>query len=219
MATLAAQKIGGNDLGVWISVDDGVHWTRWRANLPTVPVHDLTIHPRENDVVLATYGRALWVGNMLPLRELSTEVLAKPAFVFDVKPAPRYDFGTQGMNFALSGDKYLRVPNEPEGITVNYWLMTNDSARVQITVTDSAGAVARQISLTARRGLNRAVIPFTVGGGRGRGGGGAAPIPGGRGGASATGVGTTIVPGRYTITLEAAGQRLTKPALVRGRVQ
>jgi hypothetical protein len=90
---------------------------------------------------------------------------------------------------------------------------------VQITVTDSAGAVARQISLTARRGLNGAVIPFAVGGGRGRGGGGAAPVPGGRGGASTTGVGTTIVPGRYTITLEAAGQRLTKPALVRGRVQ
>src|SRR5262249_39673621 len=56
----------GNDLGVWFTVDDGAHWARWRANLPTIPVHDLTIHPRENDLAIATYGRSLWVGNMNP---------------------------------------------------------------------------------------------------------------------------------------------------------
>jgi photosystem II stability/assembly factor-like uncharacterized protein len=215
----------GNDLGVWVSVDDGAHWTRWRANLPTVAVHDLTIHPRESDIVLATYGRALWAGSMLPLRELTPDVLAKAVFVFEIKPVARYDFGTQGMNFALSGDKYLRVPNEPEGIPVNYWVSSNDSTRVQITVTDSAGAVARQISSTARRGLNRVVVPFAVGGGRGRGGGrgggGPPPVLGGRGGAGApnANAGAPIVPGRYTITVEAAGQRLTRPAHVRERIR
>ena len=81
---------------------------------------------------------------------------------------------------------------------------------MQISVADSAGAVARQLTSTGRRGLNRVVIPFAVGGGRGRGGNGGAP---------AANAGTTIVPGRYTVTLEAAGQRLTRPAVVRERLR
>ena len=43
--------------------------------------------------------------------------MARPVHLFEIKPATRYDFGTQGMNYALGGDKYLRIPNEPEGIS------------------------------------------------------------------------------------------------------
>jgi photosystem II stability/assembly factor-like uncharacterized protein len=194
--------IVGNDIGVYVSIDDGGHWTRWRANMPTVAVHDLLIHPRENDLVIATYGRALWVGNMLPLRELTSSVLAEPAHLFDVNPVPRYDFGTQGMNYALGGDKYLRVPNDPEGLVVNYSLGAEGLA-ARIVVTDSVGAAVRTVSGPTKRGLNRVVIPFQVGGGRGRGGRG--------GGAD----GAALGPGKYTVTLEIGGQRLTKPAIVR----
>jgi hypothetical protein len=207
----------GNDIGVFVSVDDGAHWVHWQANLPTIPVHDLKIHPREGDIVLATYGRALWQGSMLPLRELTNDVLSRPAFLFDIKPAARYDFGTQGMNYALGGDKYLRVPNEPEGIAVTYSLAANDS--VHVTVTDSAGTVARQVSASGHRGVNHLVIPFGNFGGRGRFGGGAAGGGRGRGGAQPANVGSAIVSGRYTVTLEAAGQRLTKPAVVRDRIR
>jgi photosystem II stability/assembly factor-like uncharacterized protein len=211
--------IVGNDLGVFVSLDDGAHWTRWHANLPTVPVHDLTIHPRENDLVLATYGRALWVGNMQPLRELSSETLAGPVHFFDIRPATRYDFGTQGMNFALGGDKFLRVPNEPEGITIHFWLLADTPLPLQVTVVDSAGAVSRQMSAPGRRGLNRLVIPFVVPGGRGRGGAGAASTGGGRGGPTNPSSGVAITPGRYTVTLDVAGQRLAKPAVVREYVR
>jgi len=208
----------GNDIGVFVSVDDGGHWVRWQANLPTVPVHDLKIHPRESDIVLATYGRALWQANMLPLRDLTGDVLSRPAFLFDIKPAARYEFGTQGMNYALGGDKYLRVPNEPEGIAITYSLAANDS--VHVTVTDSAGGVARQINASGRRGLNHLVIPFASFGGRGRfGGGGGAGGGRGRGGVAPANAGRPLVPGRYTVTLEAAGQRLTKPAVVRDRIR
>ena len=63
----------GNDVGVFVSIDGGGHWTQMKANLPTVAVHDLTIHPRENDLVLGTYGRAFWAGDISPLQELSRE--------------------------------------------------------------------------------------------------------------------------------------------------
>ena len=53
IARIANLLVVGNDIGVWFSIDGGAHWTRLKANLPTVAVHDLTIHPRENDLVLA----------------------------------------------------------------------------------------------------------------------------------------------------------------------
>jgi hypothetical protein len=172
-----------------------------------VAVHDLTIHPRENDLVLGTYGRALWVGNMQVLRELGSETLAQPAYLFEIKPTTRYNFGTQGMNYALGGDKYLRVPNEPEALTVNYWLGA-EGTTARLTVSDTSGVVVRQVAGTSRRGLNRVVIPFVPGGGRGRGGRGAADPAGS----------SQLQPGRYTVTLEAAGLRLTKAAVVRERI-
>jgi ligand-binding sensor domain-containing protein len=67
----------GNDIGVFVSVDAGARWSQLKANLPTVAVHDLTIHPRENDLVIGTYGRALWTGDITPLQELSAEVMDK----------------------------------------------------------------------------------------------------------------------------------------------
>ena len=218
----------GNDLGVWVSIDGGAHWTRWKANLPTVAVHDLTIHPRENDLVLGTYGRSLWVGNMQPLRELSDELSNRTLYLFDMKPAARYGFGTQGMNYPLGGDKYIRVANDPEGISVYYWLGSGDSTRAEITVTDSAATVVRRVTHTGRRGVNRVVIPFQPPGqGRGRGAGAAAA---GRGGAPtggrAAGEGTSasadnkaLTTGTFTVTIDAGGARLTKPAVVRDRLQ
>ena len=77
--------IVGNDLGVFVSLDGGSRWWRLKANLPTVAVHDLTIHPRENDLVLATYGRAIWAGDMTPLQELSDDVLGRAVHLFDIE--------------------------------------------------------------------------------------------------------------------------------------
>ncbi|MGH9394552.1 MAG: WD40/YVTN/BNR-like repeat-containing protein, partial [Terriglobales bacterium] len=144
----------GNDLGVYVSIDDGAHWAALQANLPSVPVQDLLVHPRENDLVLATYGRALWAGDISPLQELTPAVLAAPVHLFDIKPRARYGFGTQGMNYELYGDKYLRVPDEPDAWRVYYYLAADASAPARLTVTDAAGAVVRSLTGQARRGLN-----------------------------------------------------------------
>jgi hypothetical protein len=194
--------IVGNDVGVFVSIDGGGAWTRLEANLPTVAVHDLTIHPRENDLVLATYGRAIWAGDITPLQELSAATLDAPAHLFDVEPRARYGFGTQGMNYHLFGDKYLEVPNEPEALAINYYLKADAAGAAKITVKDRAGKVIREIEGPGKRGLNRALVPFGGGGGRGRGGPPVAPL----------------ATGDYTITVEVAGQSLSKPARVRDRI-
>jgi len=195
----------GNDLGVFVSIDNGAGWTRLRANLPTVPVHDLTVHPRENDLVLGTYGRAIWVGDISPLRELTPDTLASRAYLFDIEPRARYDFRAIG-NYHLFGDAYLEVPNEPDAIAITYLLAADADAPAKITVRDFAGRVVREIEGPAKRGLNTALWPIGAGG-RGFGGGG-------RGGPPPA----PPAVGDYMVTVEVAGETLTKPARVRERL-
>ncbi len=206
--------IVGNDVGVFASVDGGTRWTQLKANLPTVAIHDLTIHPRENDLVLGTYGRAFWTGDITPLRELSADVVEKPAHLFDIEPRARYGFSVQGMNYHLFGDKYIEVPNEPEALVVNYYLKADAPAAAKITVKDPSGRIVRELEGAAKAGLNRALVSLAGGGGRGGPGGGA----GGRGRGGAPTVAPLAV-GDYTVTVDVAGQSLTKPARVRPRVQ
>ena len=194
----------GDDIGVMVSIDDGRHWTRLQGNLPTVPVHDLLVHPREHDLVLATYGRALWTGDISPLEELSDDVLAKPAYLFDIKPRPRYGFSTQGMNYNMFGDKYVRVPNEPDALSIYYYL-GSDAASAHIAVHDATGRVVREQDGPTTAGLHR--VLWSLGGGGGRGGGGA-------GGGQAAG---PAPPGSYQVTLTVGGQTLTKTAVVKER--
>ncbi len=195
--------IVGNDIGVFVSIDGGAVWTRLKGNLPTVAVHDLTIHPRENDLVLGTYGRAFWTGDITPLQELSSRVLDAPAHLFDIEPRARYGFSTQGMNYHLFGDKYLEIPNEPEALVINYLLKSDATGTAKISVKDFTGKVVREMDGPAKRGLNRALVPLGGGGGRGRG---AAPSV------------TPLAIGDYTVTVDVAGQMLTKPARVRARI-
>jgi len=193
----------GTDAGVFVTIDGGRSWNRLTANLPTVAVHDLTIHPRENDLVLGTYGRAFWTGDITPLQELTPRVLDATAYLFDIEPRARYGFGAQGMNYHLSGDKYLEVANEPEALVVNYFLKADAPEPAKIVVKDFAGKVVRELNGPNQRGLNRALVSLGAGGGRGRGGAPAA-VP--------------LAVGDYTVTIDVAGQSLTKPARVRPRL-
>lgn len=203
--------IVGNDVGVFVSIDGGARWTQMTADLPTVAVDDLTVHPRENDLVLGTYGRAFWTGDITPLQELTPDVFDRTAYLFDIEPRARYGFSSQGMNYHLFGDKYLSVPNEPEAFAINYYLKADASSPAHITVTDSTGRVVRRLDGPAKRGLNRAYAGLN-GSFRGRGGGQ------GRGRGAATPADGPLQIGEYTVTVDVAGEKLTKAARVRARI-
>ena len=80
----------GTDLAVYVSLDGGKAWTRMKANMPTQPVHDLKIHPRENDLIVATHGRGIFIADISALEEMTAEVLAKDAHLFAVEPKVRW---------------------------------------------------------------------------------------------------------------------------------
>ncbi len=202
----------GNDIGVYVSIDSGKSWSRLKANLPTVAVHDLTIHPRENDLVLGTYGRAIWIGDFTPVQELSAETLNKNAHLFDVEPRARYGFQAIG-NYNLYGDKYIEIPNEPDALIINYYLKADATGAARVSISDVSGRAIRTVDGPARRGLNRVQIPLG-GGGRGGPGGGAAG-----GGGRGAGPGGALNVGEYLVTIEVAGEKISKPARVRERIR
>ncbi len=120
------------------------------------------------------------------------------------------------MNYHLFGDKYLSVPNEPEALVINYYLKADAPPPAKITVTDSTGRIVRQVDGPAKRGLNRAFASLSGAfGGRGPSTG-SGQTGGGRGAGSVEG---PLPIGDYVVTVDVAGETLTKPAHVRARIQ
>lgn len=111
----------GTELGLYASYDGGDSWrTVSEQNLPTVAVHDILVHPRDNDLILGTHGRAIWIfDDATPLQQLAMAEEGAEPHLFDVRPALR--FPTRFTRYGL-GDKEHRAPNPPSGALITYYL-------------------------------------------------------------------------------------------------
>ena len=84
----------GTETGVLFSLDDGENWQPLKLNLPTVPIHDLTIH--QDDLVVATHGRSFWVlDDITPLRQIDTNSASAQMILYKPQPAIRLHFPDQ----------------------------------------------------------------------------------------------------------------------------
>ncbi len=110
----------GNEVGVFVSVDRGGQWIQLKNNLPTVPVDDIVVHPRDNDLLVGTHGRSAYVlADVTPLEHLSSSMLAEPGRMFpQARPtimwAQRGDWPFQGATYS--------APNPPRGSLIRYYL-------------------------------------------------------------------------------------------------
>ncbi|MDX1396404.1 MAG: hypothetical protein R3195_18630 [Gemmatimonadota bacterium] len=80
----------GTDVGVYVSTNRGGSWTKFMNGLPTVPVHDLKIHPRERELIAGTHGRSIWIADVAPLQQLDGGMLPTEPTLFDTKVATQY---------------------------------------------------------------------------------------------------------------------------------
>jgi photosystem II stability/assembly factor-like uncharacterized protein len=143
----------GTDKGVWVSIDDGGRWTRMKGTMPDVPVHDLHVHPREHDLIVATYGRALFITDIYALQQLSEDVLAEPVHVFDIEA--RKVLRTSGWgNYDFYGDRYTPTPNEADDAVVQYSLREALPGQAVVRVSDASGQVIRTLEGPLDAGLN-----------------------------------------------------------------
>lgn len=115
----------GTEFGLFFSIDGGQKWVPLKGGLPTIAVRDLNIQKRENDLVVATFGRGIYIlDNYTPLRALTPETLKQEALLFPVKDAMMYiqaqPIGGRGKSF--QGESYYTAENPPFGATFTYYL-------------------------------------------------------------------------------------------------
>jgi hypothetical protein len=208
----------GNEVGVYFSIDRGERWQSLRLNMPTVPVDDLLVHPRENDLVVGTHGRSIWILDDVSVLEHLAEAEGAGTYLFPSRRATIFNRSSQE---GYAAGEYA-APNPPYGARIRYFLSPREGdsdLEASLAVLDAAGEVVREIEATADLGVNEVIWDLRVAppydpeearevyGGRGQGGGGG--LFGG------SGRGPSVMPGSYTVRLEAGGEALTTTLEVR----
>jgi len=156
----------GTELGLFASYNGGKEWFPLNLkNLPNVAVHDILIHPRENDLILATHGRSIWIfDDASVIQKMTPEIMSSNAYLFPVRPALRYAsrFTRYG-----TGDKQFAGPNPPAGALISYYLKDklDEKATIKLQIFDSAGKLVQDIERPSReKGLNRVAWNLRLGG-------------------------------------------------------
>ncbi len=120
-----ALLFAGTEFGLFTSVDGGASWSQLKSGLPTVAIRDIAIQTRENDLVVATFGRGFYVlDDYSPLREMTKQVAEKEAHLFAIKEGLMFieakPLGLAGKSF--QGEQYFTTPNPPVAATFSFFL-------------------------------------------------------------------------------------------------
>lgn len=142
----------GTDNGLYFSPDDGGQWLRLKNNLPPVPIYGITLQRHFRDLVIATYGRGIYIlDDITPIREYSAQVQQQNAHLFSMRPAYRF----QRRDGIKTEDSFVEGRNPPYGADINYYLKSNSADSVEVLILNSEGAVVQTIKGKNKSGINR----------------------------------------------------------------
>ncbi len=155
----------GTENAVYVTLDDGAHWLPLQTNLPHAPVSWLVVQPHFHDLVVATYGRGVWIlDDVSPLERLDAGTIARRAWLFAPRPAHRFR-ATQGV--ASAPNSAVQADSVPYGAALTYYLSPAladtaappDSARrpkpARLAILDARGDTVRVLDGERKPGLNR----------------------------------------------------------------
>ena len=146
----------GAEFGAYFSLDGGAHWNKLAMGLPTVPVDDIQIQPRENDLILATHGRSIYIlDDLTSLQHLSSQILAENLHLFPIRNTIGWRIYN---NRWFDAQQVFLGPNPPDGALIDFYLKSKPAKnqKVTITILDSAGKTVREIDdRNAQSGINR----------------------------------------------------------------
>jgi photosystem II stability/assembly factor-like uncharacterized protein len=145
----------GTEFGLYFTVDGGAKWVQLRGNFPTIAVRDLVIQRRENDLVVGTFGRGIYIlDDYTPLRVLRPETLRQEAALFPVKDAMMYivsqPLGGRGKVF--QGEAFYTAENPPYGAVFTYHL--RDALKTRRTLRQESERAAER---------DRTQLPYPTG--------------------------------------------------------
>jgi photosystem II stability/assembly factor-like uncharacterized protein len=202
----------GTELGLFASYTGGNDWIRLGLkNLPHVAVHDIKIHPRENDLILATHGRSLWiVDDATPIQQMSSELVSRDAHLFAVRPAVR--FSSRFTRYGI-GDKVFTGPNPSYGALITYYLKDkpDDKTAFKVEIFDQAGKLVQSLNRPSKeKGLNRVAWNLRFGGAEVR-----QPPPEEETATVGSPRGPQVLPGSYLVRLTLGDKKLEERVEVR----
>lgn len=121
----ASLLFAGTEFGAYFTIDGGQHWVKLKGGLPTIAVRDMVIQTRENDLVIATFGRGFYVlDDISPLRQIKPESTQQAAALYPVKDAlmyiERHPLG--GRMKGMQGDAFYAANNPPYGAVFTAYL-------------------------------------------------------------------------------------------------
>jgi photosystem II stability/assembly factor-like uncharacterized protein len=186
----------GTETGLFASLDGGARWHRFTGAFPTVPVDDLVVHPRDNDLVVATHGRSIYVlDDIEMLSGAAPEALDAPAHLFKPRAAT---VRLAWKHESYGGQRQFVGPNPPAGLLLTYHLNAEAPEGVTLTIRDGDGTALRTLEGPGHAGYNRVAWDLR------------AAVPDG----AAGGRGPYVVPGAYAIELSAPRGTSTQSAEV-----
>lgn len=158
----------GTEWGVWTTIDGGKKWVQLKKGIPTIQVKDLTIQERENDLVVATFGRGFYIlDDYSALRQLSKEKTEKEGHIFDIADALLY---FPASNLSYQGAVHFRAQNPDVAAVFKYYIKTGYETLKQKRIKrmkkeEEAGAPFRyptEEELLAERMEEKTGLVFTV---------------------------------------------------------
>ena len=151
----------GTEQGLFITLDGGRNWARFKENLPPVAVHDIVVHPQEHDVVLATHGRGIYIiDDVTPLRALTAATLTENVVLLPSRPAVMVS-GGQLQSFGAH-DQFVGA-NPPEAASIAYYLRKRHLfGDLLVKVYDDDGNLITVLPGGKRRGINRVDWPMRL---------------------------------------------------------
>ena len=182
----------GTEFGLWISLDGGHQWTQYKGgDFPNVPVNDLAIHPRDNDLVIATHGRGIWiVDDITPLRALTPETLAQDVVFIEAKPSVQRMPAGGGWS---DGDAVFYGPNPTDDATITYYQKKRHIfGDLKIEIFDQDSKLLGTVPSSKRRGLSRMTWSMRLK---------APKVPPAAVGGFGASLGPRVLPGNYTVKM------------------
>jgi photosystem II stability/assembly factor-like uncharacterized protein len=143
----------GTDHGLYLSLDKGKTFVRASSGtLPAVAVHDLVVHPRENELVVGTHGRSLYTANVEPLQQLVDSIVSKPLHLYALKPI------TANASWGRVFNKYEDAPKYAYALT--YY--AKQPGQLTAKITTDKGLLLRTLADTTETGLNYLTYDYAV---------------------------------------------------------
>lgn len=148
----------GTEFAAYVSLDDGGSWHDLNRNLPRVSVQDLLVHPRDNDLVIGTHGRGIYVmDHIKPFQASTTAALERTSHLYEIDdwtPTPRASSG------GFAGDRKRIAPRPVRGATIWYHLKNSvDPKDISMTVFNSENKAVAKLKVKNEAGLHKAQFP------------------------------------------------------------